>query len=305
VERAADQERQEWSEGLPDSYFGPEHTFTVTKPDPSSSSDMPQRSASPTVDTARSVTSPAREETRSPGLHVVNTELNPEAVDLPPRFSAEHEQTSGLGGSSLNEKQQIEQPAEHPAIVPSDDEPKTPIAVQEEPSPKSPITDKPLGAREIATLNTAAERIDTYNKTREYWATVDHGLNDWLRSALEANPELATQTYPVQRVPTSSARHRHTGSLALFGKLGGSSSYDVSADQNNNASVPVPASSGSPTNPASSGSGFGGRIANQQMQLKGKDLLHTANVLGGKGMTSAKGLFAKGKSRFGREKVDK
>jgi hypothetical protein len=41
------------------------------------------------------------------------------------------------------------------------------------------------------------------------------------------------------------------------------------------------------------------------MQLKGKDLLHTANVLGGKGMTSAKGLFAKGKSRFGREKVDK
>ncbi|KAI4652726.1 uncharacterized protein J4E78_007553 [Alternaria triticimaculans] len=305
VERAADQERQEWSEGLPDSYFGPEHTFTVTKPDPSSSSDMPQRSASPTVDTARPGTSPAREETRSPGLHVVNTELNPEAVDLPPRFSAEHEQTSGLGGSSLNEKQRIEQPAEHPAIVTSDDEPKTPIAVQEEPSPKSPITDKPLGAREIATLNTAAERIDTYNKTREYWATVDHGLNDWLRSALEANPELATQTYPVQRVPTSSARHRHTGSLALFGKLGGSSSYDVSADQNNNASVPVPASSGSPTNPASSGSGFGGRIANQQMQLKGKDLLHTANVLGGKGMTSAKGLFAKGKSRFGREKVDK
>lgn len=304
VERAADRERQEWSEGLPDSYFGPEHTFTVTKPDPISSSDMPQRSASPTVDTTRSVTSPAREETRSPGLHVVNTELNPEAVDLPPRFSAEHEQPSGLGGSGLNEKQQIEQPAQHLAIVPSDEEPKTSIAAQE-PSPKSPITDKPLGAREIATLNTAAERIDIYNKTREYWATVDHGLDDWLRSALEANPELATQTYPVQRVPTSSARHRHTGSLALFGKLGGSSSYDVSADQHNNASVPVPTNSTSPTNPAPSGPGFGGRIANQQMQLKGKDLLHTANVLGGKGMTSAKGLFAKGKSRFGREKVDK
>jgi hypothetical protein len=304
VERAVDQERQEWSEGLPDSYFGPEHTFTVTKPDPSSDIDMPQRPTTPDNNATRSVTSTTREETRSPGLHVVNTELNPEAVDLPPRFSAEHEQPLGLGESGLNEKQQPEPPSQHPGIVQSDEEATTPIPMQE-PAPKSPTTDKPLGAREIATLNTAAERIDTYDKTREYWAHVNHGLNDWLRSVLEAKPELATQTYPVQRIPTSSARHRHTGSLALFGKLGGSSSHDVSADQHNNASVPVPANSSSPTTAAPSGSGFGGRIANQQMQLKGKDLLHTANVLGGKGMTSAKGLFAKGKSRFGREKVDK
>jgi hypothetical protein len=41
------------------------------------------------------------------------------------------------------------------------------------------------------------------------------------------------------------------------------------------------------------------------MQAKGKDLLHTAGVLSGKGMTSAKGLFAKGKSRFNRDKVEK
>jgi hypothetical protein len=41
------------------------------------------------------------------------------------------------------------------------------------------------------------------------------------------------------------------------------------------------------------------------LEAKGKDLLHTANVLSGKGLTSAKGLFAKGKSRFGREKVEK
>jgi len=38
---------------------------------------------------------------------------------------------------------------------------------------------------------------------------------------------------------------------------------------------------------------------------KGKDLLHTAGALGGKGMTGAKGLFAKGKSRFKSDKVDK
>jgi len=308
AERVADQERQESSEPLPDSYFGPDHTFTVTKPDPISDTDMPPQPSSPPLDSARSltspITSPTREGTRSPGLHVVNTELNPEAVDLPPRFSAEHEPPPEPKEPELNEKQQLEQPTQHPAIVPPNEDPTTSTAVQDF-SPKSPTTDKPLGAREIATLATAAERIDAYNATREYWAKYDHGLNDWLRSALEANPDLAIQSYPVQRAPTSSARHRHTGSLALFGKLGGSSTHDVSSEQHNNASVPVPASSSSPTTGAPSTSGFGGRIANQQMQLKGKDLLHTANVLGGKGMTSAKGLFAKGKSRFGREKVDK
>jgi hypothetical protein len=41
------------------------------------------------------------------------------------------------------------------------------------------------------------------------------------------------------------------------------------------------------------------------MQAKGKDLLHTAGLLSGKGMTGAKGLFAKGKSRFKSDKVDK
>jgi hypothetical protein len=308
VEQVAAQERQESSEPLPDSYFGPDHTVTVTKPDSISHTDMPPQPSSPPVDHARSltspITSPTREDTRSPGLHVVNTELNPEAVDLPPRFSADHEPSPILKEPDLSEKQQLEQPTEHPAILPPVRDPPAPIAVQDA-SPMSPTTDKPLGAREIATLATAAERIDAYNGTREYWAKYDHGLNDWLHSALEANPDLAIQSYPVQRAPTSSVRHRHTGSLALFGKLGGSSSHDVSTEQHNNASVPVPAISSSPTNAAPASSGFGGRIANQQMQLKGKDLLHTANVLGGKGMTSAKGLFAKGKSRFGREKVDK
>ncbi|KAF1958940.1 hypothetical protein CC80DRAFT_490707, partial [Byssothecium circinans] len=39
------------------------------------------------------------------------------------------------------------------------------------------------------------------------------------------------------------------------------------------------------------------------MPFKGKDLLHTAGVLSGKGMTGAKGLFAKGKSRFKSDKA--
>jgi len=303
IERAPEQEHELYAGGLPDSYFGPGHALAVVKPDPIVEPERP--APSPPVDSVPVASSPTREHTHSPGLHVVNTELNPEAVDIPPRLSADDRQSKE---PSLVEKQQPEtaaqQPADvSPAEVSPEEVPKTPTVTQEV-SAKSPTTDKPLGAREIATLNSASERIETYNKTRDYWATADHGLGSWLASTLEAHPELATQTYPVQRAPTSSTRHRHTGSL-LFGKLAGSSSTDVGTEQHVNASAPVPVGATSPSTAAPSSSGFGGRIANQQMQLKGKDLLHTANVLSGKGMTSAKGLFAKGKSRFGREKVDK
>lgn len=304
AERTVEQEHQPQPKGLSESPSGPVHTIMVTKPDSISDHEKPAL-PSPPLDLTRPLSSPSLERAYSPGLHVVNTEIDPEAVDLPPRLSADHEPPAPAPEEpKLIEKAATPEPTEHqPALEARREEPSIPAAAQE-PSAKSPATDKPLGAREIATLNSTVERINTYNKTRDYWATVDHGLSDWLTAALEANPDVATQTYPVQRVPTQSIRHRHTGSL-LFGKLGGSSSHDVPAEAHNDAAVPVPANIGSPTGGTSSGSGFGGRLANQHMQLKGKDLLHTANVLGGKGMTSAKGLFAKGKSRFGREKVDK
>lgn len=304
VGHADDQERHQWSEGIADSYFGPGHTFTVTKPDPISVSELGQRSPTTPLDHTRTLASPTREQTRSPGLHVVNTEVDPEAVDLPPRFSADHQQAPRL--SQDDKPSSVVHPASDtalPAIGTSNDTPKTPIAADF--SGKSPTTDKPLGAREIATISSTAERIATYNSTREHWATADHGLHDWLASTLQSNPDLATQTYPVQRMPTGSARHRHTGSLAILGKLGGTSHNEQSTEQFNTTGSQVPASATSPTAGRPAGPGFGGRVASQQMQLKGEKLLHTANVLSGKGMTSAKGLFAKGKSRFGRDKVDK
>ncbi|EMD89734.1 hypothetical protein COCHEDRAFT_1138239 [Bipolaris maydis C5] len=309
-ERAAEQEHQPSPETLPGITVHTGPASDVTKPDPVGDGEKPA-APSPLLDPTQSIASPTREATRSPGLHVVNTEENPEAVDLPPRFTAEHDPPPVVSKEpKLTEKATTPEPAEpQPAIEARHEEVQTPAAAPvasaaQESSTKSPATDKPLGAREIATLNSATERIDTYNKTREYWASVDHGLNDWLTATLDANPELATQTFPVQRAPTGSIRHRHTGSL-LFGKLGGSSNHESTAEQHNNGSAAAPTNTSSPTAHAPSGSSFGGRIVNQQVQLKGKDLLHTANVLGGKGMTSAKGFFAKGKSRFGREKAEK
>lgn len=308
VERAAEEERQQWSDGLPAPYFGPEHTFTVTKPEPLTEAELADRPPIAHVEATENLSSPTREHTRSPGLHVVNTRIDPEAVDLPPRLSAEYSQPPR---ASVEETPKTPTHNQHkdvdivtPALV-SPIEASRP-SLSQEPAAKSPTTDKPLGAREIATITSTQERIATYNRTRDHWATADHGLENWLSSTLDANPELATQAYPLQRPPTGTIRHKHAPSLPLLGILGGSSNNQHhGAEQQPAANGPAPTGSYSPTAANASNSGFGGRVASHQMQAKGKDLLHTAGVLSGKGMTSAKGLFAKGKSRFGRDKVEK
>lgn len=334
IERAVQEEQQQWNEGIPeDPYFGPGHTFTVTKPEPMTDAELAARSPTPPFDAGASLASPpAREQTRSPGLHIVNSAEDPEAVDLPPRWSAEHstqptkvekETKKDLPAISPPLQQLEEQRETNPAIsahtaltgsveasvssAVHEPEVKSPI------SPKSPSSDKPLGAREIATIGSAAERIATYNKTREQWATTDHGLSDWITATFHADPSLKTQAAqpaPQLRPQSGTFRHKHTASLAMLGKFTGSSNSQPSgaaAESYNSAGAQVPIS-GSPT--AGPSKSFLSRtgshsIQTQQMQAKGKDLLHTAGVLSGKGMTSAKGLFAKGKSRFNRDKVEK
>mgnify|MGYP004501109795 CR=1 FL=1 len=336
IERAVEEEQQQWNEGIPeDSYFGPGHIFTVTKPEPMTDAELPTRAPTPPLNIGASLTSsPTREQTRSPGLHIVNTAQDPEAVDLPPRWSAEHSpqppkevekeiEKESPSPQELKEQQETNPAVSaHTALTGSIEAPESSAVhdaeIKSPTSPRSPTTDKPLGAREIATIGSTAERIATYNKTREQWATTDHGLSDWITATFEADPSLATQStqpLPQPRPQSGAFRHKHTGSLAMLGKFTGSSNSQPSSsayhEQYNSAGAQVPASSNSPTvGPSKTSSGFLGRtgshsIQTQQMQAKGKDLLHTAGVLSGKGMTSAKGLFAKGKSRFNRDKVEK
>jgi hypothetical protein len=336
AEHAKDEQH---AEAHPDPYFGPEHTFTVTKPDPLTDAELAAQPTTPPVEPVVGLSSPTREQTRSPGLHIVNSRLDPEAVDLPPRWSAEHSQLPKSTQDKAGESDQsIERISSNPAVSASIGVPE-PLATNE-PDTKLPepstiheadrkvseppshqlgtdsnlpaadtahqsTSDKPLGAREIATINSTSERIATYNKTRDHWATTDHGLSAWLTSAHEANPSLATQSYPQPRPQSGTVRHKHTGSLAMLGKFTGSSTNQDATQATSNTNSPT-AASASESGPG----GFLGRTAShsiqtKQMQAKGKDLLHTAGVLSGKGMTSAKGLFAKGKSRFNRDKVDK
>ena len=312
VERAAEEERQQWSEGLPDSYFGPGHTFTVTKPEPLTEPDTSVQ-PSTSANEYNLFSSPTREQTRSPGLHVVNSAMDPEAVDLPPRLSADLSSPTRTEQGELKPlPQELDRELPNPAISTAISVPQpavsAPPAPAHEPAATSPTSDKPLGAREIATLSSTAERIATYNQTRQHWATHDHGLEGWLTSSLEANPDLATPTGSVQRISTGTVRHKHTPSLSILGKFGGSSVHQpLGAEQHQTTSAHNPIGESSPTAgaPSNSGAGFDRRVTSRQFEAKGKDLLHTANMLSGKGLTSAKGLFAKGKSRFGREKVEK
>lgn len=312
VERAVEDERHQWSGAQEDPYFGPAHTLTITKPDPITDPEPPARSPTSPVNHG-ALASPTREHTRSPGLHVVNSAEDPEAVDLPPRLSADYS-APAPGAQDVTKvlPQEVGHEVPNAGVTPavSAPEPTSSGHIQannQEPSPASPTSGKPLGGREIATINSTAERIATYNSTRQHWATHDHGLEDWLTSAMSANPELANRPVSVQRPSTGTVRHKHTASLSLLGKFGSASTYQLPGGEHNSASTQAAAGVESPTTGASPGSSaaFDRRVASRQLEAKGKDLLHTANVLSGKGLTSAKGLFAKGKSRFGREKVEK
>ncbi|KAF2643389.1 hypothetical protein P280DRAFT_251629 [Massarina eburnea CBS 473.64] len=247
-------------------------------------------------DSARRLGSPVLS---SPGLHVVNSADHPEAVEMPLRLSTQVPPISDLPHSS-DEKPAVIGDPETPKVTTQAPPLTTTITAAQSPITKSPASDKPLGFRDIINMKSSSERINTYNQTRKYWAHTDHGLGAWVSSAVSANPELATDPYSQPRPVLSSSttsRHRPTASISLFGKHHGSQQAGPSGA----------ASSQAPSTPASAPTYTGPtRSASHQVQSKGKDLLHTAGLLSGKGMTGAKGLFAKGKSRFGKsDKVDK
>jgi hypothetical protein len=309
VEKAAG---EQGLDQFPDPYFGPTHGVAVVKPEPISDTDFNTRSppadfAGPSTiisqpDTDRATSPP-------PGLHVVNSALNPEAVDMPPRLSREvspvsdqvrFSQDVSTKGSHDPSHDPTQAFVVNPAIS-------APIHGVQEPTATSPIamvsptSDKPLGFKDILQIKSPAERINGYNTTRDYWAHADHGLGDWVSTTLSTNPDLVTKPYPQPRPTLNTSgtiRHRPTGSISLFGKHHGAG--------NTQGESAAASTSQTPTTPTSAPAlPGGGRIAGLQMQAKGKDLLHTAGALSGKGLTGAKGLFAKGKSRFKSDKVDK
>lgn len=155
--------------------------------------------------------------------------------------------------------------------------------------------------RDLAAIKSTPDRIAAYESTRHRFADMNTGLNGWLSGMLTAHPEYSNAGNQKYEGPAAiqttglgntisglggtirSHGHKHSPSILKIG--GGERKASTTSTT---AAAPE----------SGSGSG-GGHVDVEKMQAKGKDFMKSAGA-------GAKGLFAKGKSRFGRggEKVE-
>ncbi|EEH35637.2 hypothetical protein PAAG_06684 [Paracoccidioides lutzii Pb01] len=188
-----------------------------------------------------------------------------------------------------------------PSSAQSDDVPSTYLASGDPSSSPMQTTSQPPGAedhklttfRQIMAMTTTAEKVKAFQQTREKFAGMDTGLAAWIQATADSHPDHAGL---VQRngtlPPGTTLTHRNTIPRNKFPKLSSLGSISLQTSH----------LEGSPTTPGhtrrASGSQLAAKMHSQQVQAKGKDLLHSAGVLGGKAGGAAKGLFAKGRSKF-------
>ena len=189
--------------------------------------------------------------------------------------------------------------------------------------PLPPPSDPPKlrAFREILALKSPMERIQGFNETREQFAHVNTGLAHWLDTKTRELPEHAHLLSNQGLFATGALGHKASPSrnkILGIRAAGSPSTQQPYYQQYLNASSQPTASDGSLISSyqgstllqgfSPSGGGTG-KLSSQQVQTKGKDLLHTAGVFGGKANVAAKGLFSKGRSRFknsnNTDKVDK
>jgi hypothetical protein len=223
----------------------------------------------------------------------------------------------------------------------------TPLAVQEETEPQLPVyeetetpavpiaeTETPLTptattataattntatriptVREIMALKTVDERVNTYNSSREQVASMDTGLSNWLSSTLSSHPEHAHVITDAANKPAGttviggSIRYKpQPGNIMKMARKGlsGVTSREPSGSHAANSNqTPSSVERQTSNTPGRSPSAQNGGV--EKMQTKGKDLLHSAGMFGGKATVGAKGLFARAKGKLregGSEKVD-
>lgn len=160
--------------------------------------------------------------------------------------------------------------------------------------------------REILALKAPSERIRAYDETREQFANLNTGLAHWLTVTANDLPEHADLLTNSARRPAFQA-HKPSPSRSKLGGLLQSGGHPNQQYPNSSQSVPDGTLGNASPHGYSPSGGTSGKISSQQVQAKGKDLLHTAGVFGGKANVAAKGLFSKGKSKLrgssGAEKV--
>jgi hypothetical protein len=166
--------------------------------------------------------------------------------------------------------------------------------------------------REIVAIKTPGDRITAYRETQEQFATMETGLSQWIFHTASSHPDHAhflsrgnlSSTTPASGQVSSPGRLPHVNSNGSQPPQGPHQPYINAAISQSPVGAGRASGPGSANSPVGQSPG-GPKMSGQQVQTKGKELLHTAGVFGGKANTAAKGLFAKGKSRLrGSEKVD-
>ena len=160
--------------------------------------------------------------------------------------------------------------------------------------------------RQILARKTPAERIHGFQDAREQFATLNTGLSHWLAVTVNDIPEHSGLVSQSGYLPTGVTGHKPSPSRNILGGLrpaGASSQPQPYYQQYLNASGQASdGSSGPPAGVSSQGAspsgGTGGKLSRQQVQAKGKDVLHSAGVFGGKTSVAAKGLLSKGRNKF-------
>lgn len=153
-----------------------------------------------------------------------------------------------------------------------------------------------LGFRDIIGIASINQRIKSFEHTRDQFATIDTGLSQWLQITLHEHPEHASVVQRSQSLSPNAQQSSPTRSR--FPKLGALSSLGSLNDGAPNTATHMRRPSGH----------IGTVMNREKVGEKGKELLHTAGAFSGKASGAAKGLFAKGRSKFrpsgGSDKVD-
>ncbi|KAL0937877.1 uncharacterized protein CTRU02_207608 [Colletotrichum truncatum] len=186
-------------------------------------------------------------------------------------------------------------PGVHPAVGQSSEEPTPPLASPElsqhqQHQPAAPV--KITNFKEIMELPSASERIHKYNETREQFASMDSGLNNWLATLKSQHPEHANATASFAahasnagQPQSSPAASQPASQQPYYQQYLNASSPNVNtASASGRPPVgSVPMGSHSPSSDFKHSSG--------QVGAKGKGLLLAAGKAG-------KGLLSKGKNKL-------
>ncbi|KAL8967463.1 MAG: hypothetical protein Q9183_002908 [Haloplaca sp. 2 TL-2023] len=225
--------------------------------------------------------------------------------DLPPSATA-------MSLAPEMEKDRLDEGSQH-VDAEFEPQPRSMQTTQESQVPSAPpqIPPKIQSFREILAMKDPKDRIRAYNEARMQFAHMDTGLSNWLTVTTAELPE-HKEVLPHGKLP-GIAGYKPSPSRSKLGGLfpsGNSSGPQPYYQQYLNASSPTGASGGTTMPRTNSTSGYSpsnntGKLSSQQMQARGKDLLHSAGVFGGKANVAAKGLFSKGKTRFRGGNADK